>query len=458
MRIYLFLFLFCISQLVPRELSKKHKIFNEIDLKLSIEIALKHSPLLKEKEYQKEISGKKLEQGHSRYYPKIDSLYGYRKNFSQSGNETPIENKNYYAGIELSQNIYDFGRTSDNIKILTQYFEISNLDLKQQKEEIVFNIINSYINILINNQNLKVAEENKNYYLKYKGFIQKQIEVGLKTNYELFNVETELKNAEVEYVQFKNQYKLSKFQLLYFMGLEYLTEEKDSIYNKIEEMNVKEISPNEIETIFNKDKLSEFSVFIEENNIKDIYKIALMNRKDYQKQIKEVQIAKLTKELNQNEYFPSLGASFQHFWNDQNYRLNTIHQKNWELNIFVRIPIFEGFITKNKVEESEYFIKQQLEREKILKNNIYMEIQTLFSQYQELKEKLKYYEESLQFAKENLNLSEKRYINGIGTFLELTNAMTLYYNANKNYNTAIFQFYLKKIELYKAMGIILDLL
>jgi outer membrane protein TolC len=103
-------------------------------------------------------------------------------------------------------------------------------------------------------------------------------------------------------------------------------------------------------------------------------------------------------------------------------------------------------------------IRQQLEKERWIKNQIYLELQTLFSQYTELKEKITYYQEALQYAKENLNLSEKRYINGLGTYLELTNATTLYFNANKNYYDNIFLFYLKKLELYKAMGVLLELL
>jgi len=456
MKIHYLIYIFVIKSIFSQEdvINKNYfDHFDKIDLKSSIIIALKNNPLIQQKSYQKNVYLYKLNQGKSSYYPKLDSIYGYKKNFSQYQKETPTVNKQYYAGIDINQNFYDFGRTSNNVKILDEYYEISLLDLEQQKEEIVFNVIQSYVNILIQNQTLKAAEEYKNYYLRYRDFIKKQLEVGLKTYYELYNVEAELRNAEADYIQYKNQVLLSKVQLFYHMGIN--ENDTDNEFNKkMVHLQIKEIIPEELENIFQKEKIRDLPL----ENINELYKIALMNRKDYKKQFKEVQIARLTKELNSSEYWPILGASFQHYWNDENYRFNSTNQKNWEMNIYFKIPIFEGFLTKNKVQEAEFLIKESLEKERYLKNSIFLELQTLLAQLQELKEKVEYYKESLQFAKENLNLSEKRYLNGIGNFLELANATSLYYTANKNYYNAFFQFYLKKIEIYKSMGILMDII
>ncbi len=128
------------------------------------------------------------------------------------------------------------------------------------------------------------------------------------------------------------------------------------------------------------------------------------------------------------------------------------------MNIFVRFPIFEGFLTKNKIEESEIVIQQLEESEKNLKNNIYVELQQLLLEIMELEKKIEYYKENLQFTKQNLNLSEKRYINGIGNILELMDATNLYYDANRNYYYALFLNFLKKIELYKKSGLLLEII
>jgi len=439
------IFIFCFfTSLYAQDIS----IPNEIDLKTSVQFALKNHPQINEAQYQKEINVQRLKQGKSNYYPKLDSIYGYKKNFSQLRNETPLEKKQFYAGLEISQKVYDFGRTSDNVKILNENVEVATKILEQTKEEIAFKTISSYVSVLIQNYQLKVSEEKKNYYSKYRDFIKKQVEVGLKAPFELYNIETEYRNAEIEWIQSKNQSNLAKNQLLFYMGFE---QTEPGLINQIK---IKEIQPEELESSFNKEKIHQYAL----NDIQDIYQIALVYRKDYQIQQKEIHIAKLTKELNTNDYFPTLGASFQHYWNSPDYRLNDIQQKNWELNVFFRVPLFEGFMTKNKVLEADYFVRQQLEKERWIKNQIYLELQTLFSQYTELKEKITYYQEALRYAKENLNLSEKRYINGLGTYLELTNATTLYFNANKNYYDNIFLFYLKKLELYKAMGVLLELL
>lgn len=84
------IFIFCIfTSLYAQDIS----IPNEIDLKTSIQFALKNHPQINEAQYQKEINVQRLKQGKSNYYPKLDSIYGYKKNFSQLRNETPLEKK-----------------------------------------------------------------------------------------------------------------------------------------------------------------------------------------------------------------------------------------------------------------------------------------------------------------------------------------------------------------------------
>jgi adhesin transport system outer membrane protein len=211
------IFIFCFfTSLYAQDIS----IPNEIDLKTSIQFALKNHPQINEAQYQKEINVQRLKQGKSNYYPKLDSIYGYKKNFSQLRNETPLEKKQFYAGLEISQKVYDFGRTSDNVKILNENVEVATKILEQTKEEIAFKTISSYVNVLIQNYQLKVSEEKKNYYSKYRDFIKKQVEVGLKAPFELYNIETEYRNAEIEWIQSKNQSNLAKNQLLFYMGFE----------------------------------------------------------------------------------------------------------------------------------------------------------------------------------------------------------------------------------------------
>lgn len=424
----------------------------ELDLKNCILIGLEKNPEIKQKLWY-EISKKNaLEQTYSEFYPKLSVQYGYNKNSIQNKNETPITKKNYFATIEVLQNLYNQNSIT-KIDIAKEELFISQLELELQKENIVFNIIRTYITILIYLENIKVAEENLNYYKQYVDMIQKSIDVGLRTHNELLKANSESKNAEVELVKMKNQLDLSKLQLMFYMGLL-----KENQRIDLENLIIKKIEPEELLSYFNTKKDIVVNALNKINQYNELYEIALAERKDYQIQRRQIELSKLGIGLQKSGYYPILGASFTYSQLDDYYHLKSPENKTWDLKLFIKIPIFEGFSTKNKVEEYESLHQVQLEKENLLKQNIALELESNFNNYQELEKKIQFYKESYKYAKENLNIVQKRYNNGLGTFLELTDATNLYYTSSKNLIQTKYEIELKKIEILKLLGIILEIL
>lgn len=443
-RILYFIFFFS-STLFPNEK-------NELELKNCILIGLEQNPEIKQKLWY-EISKKNaLEQTYSDFYPKLNFQYGYNKQSIQSKNETPITKKNYFATIEVLQNLYNQNSVT-KIDIAKEELFISQLELKKQKENIVFNIIQTYLTILIFLENIKASEENLNFYKQYVEMIQKFIEVGLRTHNELLKANAELKNAEVELAKIKNQFNLSKLQLVFYMGL---LKENQNV--DLENFNIKKIEPEELLSYFNTKKEIVINALNKINHIKELYEIALVERKDYQIQRKQIELSKLGINLQKSGYYPLLGASFTYSQVDDYFHLRSPENKNWNLSLFIKIPLFEGFLTKNKIEEYESLFQIQLEKENLLKQSIALELESNFNNYKELEKKIQFYKESYKYAKENLNLVQKRYNNGLGTFLELTDATNLYYTSSKNLIQAKYEIELKKIEILKSLGIILEIL
>ncbi len=134
--------LYCLISkwIFSQEFLPQENFVQVLNLKKSIELSLKLNPQIQEKILQEKIDIKKIQQEKSKYYPKLDSVYGYEKNYIKNFEETPLESKKYYWGLEISQNIYDSGRTSDTINILNNYKEISQLSVEEIKEEIIMNV------------------------------------------------------------------------------------------------------------------------------------------------------------------------------------------------------------------------------------------------------------------------------------------------------------------------------
>ncbi|MFN3604817.1 MAG: TolC family protein [Leptonema sp. (in: bacteria)] len=423
----------------------------ELTLKQCIQMALEKNPEVKQKFWLEIAKKNSLEQTYSEFYPKIFAQYGYKKNYNQNNNETSIPNKNYFATLEVQQNLYNQSFLT-KMDLAKGEYSIAQLDFQKQKEDIVYKVIQTYIMILILMESIKVTEESLNYYKQYVESIQKFVDYGLRTYNDLLKANTELKNAEVEVVKLKNQLNLSKFQLLFLIGL--LKENQNDIVN----IDILRLDPEEILLYFNTKKEIVKTTLQKLESFPELYQLALTYRKDYLIQKKELELSQLEISLQKYGYYPFFGAAFTYSRIDDQYNLKSPERKTWDLNVFIKIPIFEGFNTKNKIEEYESLNRVQLEKENFLKQNIALELESNLHTYNELLKKLQYYKESYKFSKENLNLLQKRYNNGLGTFLELSDATNLYYISSRNLIQTQYEIELKKIEILKLLGIILEIL
>lgn len=439
-------FLFFTTTLFSNPLEK------ELDLQQCLYIALENNPLLKQKLYFEISKKNSLEQIYSDLYPKINTQYGYNKQLQQNKNETPITNKSYNAKIEILQNLLN-ATSYKKIDIAKKEHFISKLESQKQKEDVIFNVIRSYINILIYLESIKVAEVNLNYYKQYIEMIQNFVNAGVRTQNDLLKANSELKNAEVELIKINNLLEISKLELLFFMGLLNKNQPLESL-----NFSIKRIDPEDFSISLIKKKEILNSVTSKFDQYPEIFDIALKHRKDYLIQKKEIELSKLGLALQKTGHYPTLGASFTYSLIDDQYSLNSPERKSFDLSIFVRIPLFEGFSTKNKIEEYESLYYLQLEKETYLKQSINLEIQSNLKIYKEIEQKLFFYKESYEYAKQNLNLTQKRYQNGLGTFLELTDATNLYYISTKNLMQTKYELELKKIEILKSLGMLMEIL
>ncbi len=442
-----------VSYLFPFHL--RGEVKEVYSLKKILNKVLTDNLVLKENYYNLLSKKNQIEQAKSLYYPSLDLVLGYQKNQNQIQNETPITTGNYYAGINLSQNIYDSGRTSNFVKSKEILYEISDLQIQKIKEDIIFDLIHFYFDLLVKEEKFKFSLENKKYYEYYLELTSKLIQQGLRPEYEKLKIQSQLKAAEVEVVKDKNQLLISKYKLLLIMGD---VEKSLKIDEKLENFQIEKIDIENPQNFF-KEFYGIFP-YIEDDfsNFNKLIEIAFLKRKDYLIQKQQIQFAKMNKELNQSEYYPKLKASATYNWYDDYFRFRSIDRRNWNVNIYFQFPIFNGFGTQQKVEESLNLLKSEEEKEKYLKENIILNIRQNILNYNESLETMALYLKSYLYAKENLTLAQKRYINGLGTFLELSDATSQYYQSYNNYLQSIFSTQINKLKILYSIGVILEIL
>jgi outer membrane protein len=133
--------------------------------------------------------------------------------------------------------------------------------------------------------------------------------------------------------------------------------------------------------------------------------------------------------------------------------LNTFPlQPTWSVGLSFNIPIFDGFRTTNRVEETlhnYYNIRAQEEDRRQL---IALEVEQSYLRVVETQERIKATESAARAAKENLDLAQGRYQVGVGSIIEVTDAETLYTDAQTTYIRTIYDYKIADAQLARAMG------
>ena len=133
--------------------------------------------------------------------------------------------------------------------------------------------------------------------------------------------------------------------------------------------------------------------------------------------------------------------------------LNTFPlQPTWSVQLNLIIPIFDGFRTTNRVEETlhnYYNVKAQEEERRQL---IALDVEQSYLRVVETQERIKATDSAAKAAKENLDLAQGRYQVGVGSIIEVTDAETLYTDAQTTYIRTVYDYKIADAQLARAMG------
>jgi len=137
---------------------------------------------------------------------------------------------------------------------------------------------------------------------------------------------------------------------------------------------------------------------------------------------------------------------------DQN-GLNTFPlQPTWSVQLSFNIPIFDGFRTTNRVQETMHNYANIKALEENQRQQIALEVEQSYLRVVETQERIKANESAALAAKENLDLARGRYEVGVGSIIEITDAETLYTDAQTTYIRSVYEYKIADAQLARAMG------
>ena len=381
---------------------------DSLTLKESIVKALKNYPNIKVFQLKVQESKSDIDNIKSDNLPQINFQGNYNISqtyvFPANGQFKTINDNGWNAGLFLKQKIWDFSKTTNKIEAFKIDRDISNLSLEEQKALLVYQVKSLYNLLIVQKEaidvNQKDIEVKEAYYQQALAFVKQ----GLKTNADASRFRSSISIAKENLAQAQNVYEKTKNSLSLYIG------EKidDNIQLEDRILDVPTNLPSEDEILDT----------------------------NYQLKISTKNITKNIK-LHKSAKASSYGsidavASYNH--------IDTLNSYNSKfLGVTINIPLYNGGKISSEVQKSAIGVQIANEQKEATLLALKKEILDSYSDIKQYRTTIEAKKAELQSSQETSNLIKERYKNGLTTYIEVLDAITLEQNAKLGLLNAKYQ-------------------
>jgi len=398
-----------------------------LNLGKCIQTALEHLPALLASRATSEADKSLVRQAEAAYYPQIDwsssigrSSVGPR---SSLGFKTISTTYNSYStGLNLSQTIFDFGRTPTQVRIQKLNFSASTSDVETASQQAVFNVKQSYYGVLQAKHNRDVAAEALRQYQLHLEQAQGLYDVGLQPKYDVTKAAVDLGNAKVNLIKAQNAVKLTLAELNNAMGV-----------TGTLDFEVEDILSFEIYDISLEDALAR----------------AYRNKPELASVAAKRQAAESSITLAKTAFFPTLAGTASYDYAGNAFPLS----RGWSVGLSLNLSVFSGFQTTAQVAEARANLEVLLANEEAARQSIYLAVQQAYLNLKQAEDLVPVAQLNVTAAQENFEIATGSYKEGVGDPIQVADAAAALVGAKLAYNQALYDCQVARASLDLAMGL-----
>jgi len=423
----------------------------ELDFQKAVEIAIKNNIQILQSEKSLELSSFDYIKSRSNILPKvsINAIYTYTANPAVIKFGTPTRYIGYQdpqnpgqfiiypdpnsivyselpfrpahtfnAQFTLQQNIFNWFRDINAIRLSQEQIEIQKLNVQINKFKIEYQVKSFYIDLLFFKETFKLQEKTINDLEEIYKSTKLRYEKGLSSNLELNQAEVNYENAKISYENAKRTYEELLNNLKIILNLP--KDEEIVIKDSLEGLNISQIEVNE-------------------NN--------LNNRLDiisYEKQLRALNLlSNIQNSLNK----PNLIAQAQFLGSRPAPNLEDKFGGTWTFSIIFAWNVFDGFSTSADVNKTII----QEEQINLLKNfailNANIQLKNALISIERNKQNLESAKRNAKLSEALLNSSKEQYEKGYISNLQFNDIQRTYIASQINYKQALRDYYKSLIDL-----------
>lgn len=327
-----------------------------------------------------------------------------------------------YSTLNLSLLLFSAGRAEASVDAATARFYAAGQELRQTRQEVVFEVTRSYYNVLRLKAIVSADEEAVRQMEHYLNVAKEKNEIGKAPKLDVLRAEVQLADVTQSKLLAVNQLEIAQLQLLNAMGVQ-----DDGV--QVNPVPDSSQPPHYIK----------HDQFLQE---------ALDTNPDYLRAKYLTQAAERGVGAARAEFGPNLNLVGS--YNAEGKSMPDI--TNWNVGLSLSVPIYNGGITRARVGEAKAVVEQSKANAELISRRMTLGIRSAVLSTQDAANRLAATSKSVEQAQEAVIIAQEKYAVGLGSTTEVIDTQVALVQAKTNYVQAIYDGKVANAALDLAVG------
>ncbi len=337
---------------------------------------------------------------------------------------------NSSAGVQLSQQLFN-QQVFTGLQAARSSEEYYNLTAQLTEEQLIELVANNYYQVLVNRQQLGVLDNNIKNVKVVEKIVANQYQNGLAKKIDVDRIAVNLTNLNTQREQVLNAITQLENQLKFSMGMEVTTP-----------ISLPATELTEISTL---------PAMAESIDLSNRTEMKLLDNQD--------KLLSLQKKAYIAEYYPTLALTGNYTYSSQSNGFDFLNTNSTAIGfgssaigLSLKIPIFNGFLTRSKVRQADVNIRKAKEDRLNTKNSLNLAYENAKIQLRNNLNTITAQRKNAELAQEIYKSTQNNYNNGLASLTDLLDTENSLTQAQNSYTSALLNYKIAEIQLIKSNG------
>jgi outer membrane protein TolC len=347
------------------------------------------------------------------------------------GNAFEFADQRWSAGIRVVQSIYEGGKINSALRTARLTLEQALLNHQTVIADALRDVRIVYYDVLATEQEIAVQEASLKLLQEELDQTTRRFNAGTVPRFNVLRAEVEVANVRPKLARARNAFRISKVNLANLLGEKVPREMEDVPMQLLDKLDATPMS------VSLSDSLAK--ALEQRTELAALRKAELLRNE-------AITSAKSGYKPNV-QVFAGYGARSSQFTTDLTEELH-----GWEAGAQLSWNVFDGFLTRGRIQEARGLRNRTLEEIAEAERTIELDVRTAYSSFIEAQEVLRSQEKVQESAEESLRLANARASAGTATQLDVLNAQTALTDARTTQVLALRAYAVARARLERAIG------